>query len=357
MQLGLLSTTGDHRVGLTPETVNKLTGQGHEVMIERGAGASAFFADDLYEAAGASLGSREEVLARGGVLVSVLPPSREELKGLKAGTTVIALFNPLVETELAAYVKELDIHAFSMDRIPRTTIAQSMDVLSSMASLAGYKSVITAADRLPGYFPMLMTAAGTIPPARVLILGAGVAGLQAIATAKRLGAVVEAFDVRTAVKEEVESLGGRFIEVEGAREDQAAGGYAVTQTEEYQRKQKELIHAHAAKADVVITTAQIPGRKAPLLIEAATVAAMKPGSVIIDLAASTGGNCALTEDGKTVVKHGVTLVGETDFPSQMAVHASKLFSNNVNNFFQYIFDAETGQFDPENEIVKGTQIA
>ena len=355
MIIGLLKDATDTRVALVPETLSKLQGLEHQIYVEPGAGETAFFNDERYVEAGATLKSRSEILAEADMLLSILPPSVSELSSLPTGTCVLALFNPLVETELVDQVKGLGIQAFSLDRIPRTTIAQSMDILSSMASMAGYKAVLVAANYLPGYFPMLMTAAGTVPPARVLILGAGVAGLQAIATARRLGAVVEAFDVRSAVKEEVESLGAKFVEVEGAQEDQAAGGYAVTQTEEYQRKQKELIHNHAQKADVIITTAQIPGRTAPLLIEQRTVEAMKPGSVIIDLASVSGGNVALTQNDQVINHQGVTLIGDSNLPAKMPHHASKLFSNNVFNFIKYVF-TDGKNVDEENEIVAGTLI-
>jgi len=242
-----------------------------------------------------------------------------------------------------------------MDLIPRTTRGQAMDILSSMATISGYKAVLDAAMHLPNFFPMFMTAAGTIRPAKILILGAGVAGLQAIATGRKLGGVVEAFDVRSAVKEQVESLGGKFVEVEGAVEDAAAGGYAVEQTEEFKAKQKQLIHDHAAKSNVIICTAQIPGRKAPVLIEKTTVEAMKPGSVIIDLAASTGGNCELTENAKIVVKHGVTIIGKSDYPSDMPNDASRMYGNNLVNFLKLLIDENGGlKLDFEDEIVRGT---
>ena len=356
MKIGVLKSPNDRRVGLVPETVGKLIKQEHTIMLESGAGKDAFFADAVYQEAGASIETRTHILKEADVIISVNPATEEELQSLRADQFALSLFNPLGNPELAEKLKSMNVNAMSLDRIPRTTIAQSMDILSSMASLAGYKAVLVAANHLPGYFPMMMTAAGTIPPARVLVLGAGVAGLQAIATARRLGAIVEAFDVRAAVKEEVESLGAKFVEVEGATEDQEAGGYAVTQTEEYQRKQKALIHEKASKSDAIITTAQIPGRKAPLLVEAATVKAMKAGSVIIDMAASSGGNCELTEDGKTVEKEGVILVGEVDFPSQMCNHASRMMSNNIYNFVQYVFKEGIEGLDEENEIVAGTLI-
>ncbi len=356
MIIGLLNSPQDKRVALIPDTVKKFLDMEVEVLVEQGAGDSAYYADASYSDVGAKLTTRNEVLAGADLIVSVVPPTVDEMSKLSEKQAVASLFNPLVNTELVEDIKKLSLRAFTLDRIPRTTIAQSMDVLSSMASLAGYKAVIMAADRLPGYFPMLMTAAGTIPPARVLILGAGVAGLQAIATARRLGATVSAFDVRSAVKEEVQSLGAKFVEVEGAQEDQAAGGYAVTQTEEYQQKQKALIHEHASKSDVIITTAQIPGRKAPLLIESHSVVAMKPGSVIVDLAAVSGGNCKLTQNDKTIEHHGVFIMGYSNLPGEMSNHASRMLSNNFFNYIKYVFPKGTEELDLENEIVQGTLI-
>lgn len=355
MKIGVLSSE-DRRVAIIPETIKKFQKLGHEILVEKGAGNHAYCSDEQYEQAGASLHSRKEILSQSGILVSVAPPSHQELSSLADGTYVLSLFNPRMNKEIGNEIGSLPTKAFSLDMIPRTTIAQSMDILSSMASLAGYKAVLIAANQLPGYFPMLMTAAGTIPPAKVLVLGAGVAGLQAIATAKRLGATVEAFDVRTAAKQEVESLGAKFVEVEGAADDKEAGGYAVQQTEAFQHKQKEVIHERASKADVIVTTANIPGRKAPLLIEERTVRAMKAGSVIVDLAAITGGNCALTQNDQTVQENGVTIIGNSNLPAEMPLHASKLFSNNVFNFVQYVWPEDQEVPDWENEIVSNTLI-
>ncbi|MDX2249036.1 MAG: Re/Si-specific NAD(P)(+) transhydrogenase subunit alpha [Bacteroidia bacterium] len=356
MIIGILKEKNDARVSLTPDTVSKLTGSGHEVKLEDMAGVAASYINSAYTNAGASIVSRESILSQSDLITTISPPEESEIAMMKAGSVLISLFNPLVEKEKAEKLRQTNILPFSLDRIPRTTIAQSMDVLSSMASLAGYKAVVMAANLLPGYFPMMMTAAGTIPPARVLILGAGVAGLQAIATAKRLGATVEAFDVRSAAREEVESLGAKFVEVEGAREDKAAGGYAVEQSEEYLRKQKELIHERAARSHVVITTANIPGRKAPLLIEQRTVEAMLPGSVIIDLAAASGGNCAVTQNGEIINFKGITVVGKSDLPSSMPRDASKLYSNNLFNFFKYVFKNGIEGLDFSNEIVAATYL-
>jgi NAD(P) transhydrogenase subunit alpha len=274
---------------------------------------------------------------------------------LKSEQVWVSQYNPLQNTNLVNKFITHKMTSFSMDSIPRTSRAQSMDVLSSMATVAGYKAVLQAALELPNFFPMFMTAAGTIRPATVLILGAGVAGLQAIAIARKLGAQVQAFDVRSAVREEVMSLGAKFVEVEGAKEDAAAGGYAVEQTEDYKRKQQQVINEHAAKADVIICTAQIPGRKAPVLIHRDTVEKMKPGSVIIDLAASSGGNCEMTRDNETVVHQGVKIIGQSNYPSLMPVDASKMFGKNLYNFLQLIITAEGAlNLNFEDDIVKGT---
>lgn len=356
MQIGILSESKDARVAFTPETTKKFIKDGYEVLIETGAGDSAYCTDEAYEAAGAKLGSRADIIGQVDILVTIHPPSMEELGKLKKGAWSLAMFNPLGEPGRAEEIKKLDILAFSMDRIPRTTIAQSMDVLSSMASIAGYKAILAASNLLPRYMPMLMTAAGTIPPAKVLVLGAGVAGLQAIATARRLGASVEAFDVRSAVKEEVMSLGAKFVEVEGATEDKAAGGYAVEQTEEYKQRQAALIQERAVKADIIITTANIPGRKAPLLIQEDTVKDMKTGAVIVDMAAATGGNCACTENDKTVVKHGVIIMGDSNLPATMPDHASQLYGNNVYNLLKFALKEGLEKVDYSHEIIQGTCI-
>lgn len=355
MKIGVLKEPNDARVVLVPATIKKFVGLTHELLVESGAGQGASFADELYQEQGATIHSREEILAQSDMLLSISPISEAEMANLKAGTAVLAMFNPRGNPAIKETLAATSFRPFSMDSIPRTTIAQSMDVLSSMASLAGYKAVLAAANALPGYFPMLMTAAGTIPPAKVLILGAGVAGLQAIATARRLGATVEAFDVRSAVKEEVQSLGAKFVEVEGATEDKGAGGYAVEQTEEYRQRQTALVKEHSIKADVIITTANIPGRKAPVLIPADTVKEMKAGSVIVDLAAATGGNCELTENDQTVVKEGVTIIGNSNLPGDMPRDASTLLSNNYFNFIKYVF-GEGSEVDHNNEVVQGTYL-
>ncbi|MBC8344252.1 MAG: Re/Si-specific NAD(P)(+) transhydrogenase subunit alpha [Bacteroidetes bacterium] len=358
MILGLLKEVeAEKRVAFLPEIVTKLVQLKVEVIVEKDAGAKAFHDNEAYRNAGAKDLKREEVLKKADLLVQIGEPDPDLINSLKTNQIWLSQYNPLWNKEIVKKFQNKGITSFSMDSIPRTSRAQSMDVLSSMATVAGYKAVLQAANELPVFFPMFMTAAGTIRPATVLILGAGVAGLQAIAIARKLGAQVEAFDVRAAVKEEVMSLGAKFVEVEGAIDDSAAGGYAVEQTEEFKKKQQEVINDHAAKADVVICTAQIPGRKAPLLIPTKVVERMKPGSVIIDLAASSGGNCELTKDNETVIHKKVKIVGQSEYPSHMPADASKMFGKNVFNFLQLLI-AEDGSLnlDFEDDIIKGTCI-
>ncbi len=358
MILGLLKEFGtETRVALLPETVKAFTDLKVEVLVEKGAGETAFAADADYEAVGAKVVLRTEIFSKAEVLLQIQPPATEDTEKIKDSQVWISAFNPLWEKELVETFLKKGITTFSLDMIPRTTRAQAMDILSSMATVSGYMAVLEAASKLPTFFPMFMTAAGTIRPANVLILGAGVAGLQAIATSRKLGAQVQVFDVRSAVKEEVMSLGGKFVEVEGATEDKAAGGYAVEQTEEFKRKQQEAINNVAAKSNVVICTAQIPGRKAPLLIPKAVVESMKTGSVIIDLAASSGGNCELTKNDETVVHHGVTIIGQSNYPAQKPVDASRMFGKNVLNFMKLIIGDEGAlNLNFEDDIVKGTCI-
>lgn len=356
MIIGVLKEPeSDNRISLLPEATKILDKLKVKMLVESGAGERAMATDEEYISAGASINTRQNVIANSDVLLTINPPDDDTIKQLKKNQIVISVFNPLADKGLVDNMLKTDQTYFSMDIIPRTSRGQAMDILSSMATVAGYKAVLDAAIRLPNFFPMFMTAAGTIRPAKVLILGAGVAGLQAVAIARKLGAVVEVFDVRTAVKEQVESLGGRFIEVEGAKEDEAAGGYAVEQNEDFKIKQKQLIHDHAISSNVVICTAQIPGRKAPILIEKATVDNMKPGSVIIDLAASTGGNCAYTEDEKVVDINGVIIVGNSNYPSEMPNDASRMYGNNLLNFLKLLI-SEEGELvlDFDDEIVKGT---
>jgi NAD(P) transhydrogenase subunit alpha len=353
MHIGILQDPSEARVPLVPDVVQKLVSEGNQVWIEAGAGKGAFFPDEAYQAAGATVGSEKEVLANASLFLSVNAPAREVLAKI-SGKTLISSFQPFATAELLNDLVSQQLTGFSMDMIPRSTIAQSMDILSSMASISGYRAVLVAATQLPRYFPMLTTAAGSIPPSRVLVIGAGVAGLQAIATAKRLGAVVEAFDTRLAAKEEVESLGAKFVEVEGARDDKAAGGYAVEQTEEYKQKQKELIFEKASKADVIITTAQLRGKPAPLLITQETLDAMKPGSVVVDLAASTGGNCAFTENKKTVLYNQVSIIGDSDLAAGMPMHASQLYSKNIYNFLKVLIKKGEMDINLQNDIIKST---
>lgn len=340
-----------------PEHVRHLADRKIRGLVEKGAGSRAFATDADYEDAGATVGTRAEVLNEADLIVQIAEPDEPLIATLRPGQVWLSEYKPLWNTNLVKEFLAKGLTSFSMDAIPRTTRAQSMDVLSSMATVAGYKAVLDAANHLPAFFPMFMTAAGTIRPANVLVLGAGVAGLQAIATARKLGAQVEAFDVRSAVREEVMSLGARFVEVEGSVEDAAAGGYAVEQTEDYKRRQQEAINAHAVKANVVICTAQIPGREAPLLLSKEVVARMQPGSVIVDLATSTGGNCEISEDDKTVVKRGITIIGQSNYPSRMPKDASRMFGKNTSNFLELLI-AEDGslKLDFDDEIVRGTCI-
>jgi len=358
MILGLLKEYGtETRVALLPETVKAFIDLKVEVLVEKDAGKLAFASDADYLAVGAKVVSRPEVFDKAAVLLQIQPPAAGDTEKIKATQVWISAFNPLWEIELVKTFLTKGITTFSLDLIPRTSRAQAMDILSSMATVSGYMAVLEAASKLPTFFPMFMTAAGTIRPANVLILGAGVAGLQAIATSRKLGAQVQVFDVRAAVKEEVLSLGGKFVEVEGATEDKAAGGYAVEQTEEFKKKQQQAINDHAAKAHVVICTAQIPGRKAPILLPTHAVEAMKPGSVIIDLAASSGGNCELTKDNETMVHKGVTIIGQSNYPAQKPIDASRMFGKNVQNFMKLII-GEEGELNLnfEDDIVKGTCI-
>lgn len=358
MITGLLKETGtEQRVALLPEMVTNLVRQKVEVYVEKDAGAAAFQTNEAYEQAGALIASRADVLKKADLLVQIGEPSNELIDQLGSEKVWLSQYNPLWNTALVKKFIDKGITSFSMDSIPRTTRAQAMDVLSSMATVAGYRAVLQAAFELPNFFPMFMTAAGTIRPATVLVLGAGVAGLQSIAVARKLGAQVQAFDVRSAVKEEVMSLGAKFVEVEGAKEDAAAGGYAVEQSEDFKKRQQEMINDYAAKADVVICTAQIPGRKAPLLVPKEAVERMRPGSVIIDLAASTGGNCELTKDNATVVSNGVKIIGQSNYPSAMAIDASKMFGKNVFNFLQLLITEEGAlHLNFDDDIVKGTCI-
>ncbi len=337
------------RVSLLPEQVEALTKKNIKVLVESGAGEKAYADDQAYAAKGAAIVSRSEVLSSSEVLLAIHPVEETNQKGV-----LIGVYQPLYQPELMKQWAGEQLTSFSLDMIPRTTRAQSMDVLSSQANIAGYKAVLLAANSYSRYFPMFMTAAGSIAPAKLLILGAGVAGLQAIATARRLGAVVEVFDTRPAVKEEVMSLGAKFVEVEGAADASKAGGYAVEQTEEYKQKQHQRIAEAIAKADIVITTAQIPGKKAPILISEEMLHSMRNGSVIIDLAAATGGNTPFTKNNETVVVKGVSIIGNSQLPATMPSDASKLYGKNVLNFLQLLITKEGSlHLNWEDDLVKG----
>lgn len=349
----------EKRVAATPETVKRMVAAGLSVKVQVGAGLNADYVDEEYKAAGAELVQSAAEALSADIVFKVQRPEDAELKQMKKGAVLIGLLQP-TDGEQAVKYAEAGVTALAMEWLPRISRAQSMDVLSSQANIAGYKAVITAADVYKRFFPMLMTAAGTVKAARVLILGAGVAGLQAIATAKRLGAVVEAFDVRPATKEQVESLGAKFVEVALTDEEKAqaetSGGYAREMSDDYKRRQAELIAASAKKADIVITTAQIPGRPAPVLVPEEVVKDMKPGSVIVDLAVENGGNCPISELGKTVVKHGVTIIGAHDLPSQVAADSSALYARNLMTFLLAYWDKEAKalNFDEADEIIAGT---
>ena len=329
--------SGERRVAIVPEVVSQLTRAGHQVKIERGAGIRAGFTDEAYRSAGCDLADNAgEIYRAAQMVLKVQRPGRDaesgeaELDMLRAGTVLIGLLQPAGDPSLFARLAERDIIACAMELVPRTTRAQMMDALSSQSTVAGYKAVLLAANALQKFFPMLMTAAGTVRPAKVLVIGAGVAGLQAIATARRIGAVVEAFDTRPVVKEQVQSLGATFVELDVHGEDaQDAGGYARELSKDHIKREKELIHKRAEMADVIITTALVPGKRAPLLIEAATVAAMKPGSVIVDLAGEQGGNCELSVPGETVVQHDVTIIAPLHISSDLAFHASSMYAKNI----------------------------
>lgn len=356
MIIGILKECGiENRVAMLPGEVTGLKKLGAGVIVETEAGEKAFFSDKDYQAAGASTAERIEVISKAEMLLSVNPPLADDINIFKENQVLCSVLNPVDNKAWIEKARLRGLTVLALDLVPRTTRAQAMDILSSMATVAGYKAVLAAAGMLPRFFPMFMSASGTIKPSRVLILGAGVAGLQAIAISRKLGATVEVFDVRSAVREEVKSLGGKFIEVEGAMEDASAGGYAVEQTEEFRKKQQDLIQQRAIAADVVIATAQIPGKKAPLLVLKETVMAMKPGSVIIDLAASSGGNCELTENGKTVVINGVQIVGKSDYPSEMPSDASKMFGCNIINLLKIMINKEGNLvLNMQDDIINGT---
>lgn len=359
MTIGILREPSfETRVSLIPEHLPMLKNLNIRIIIESACGEMAFAPDNQYQLQGAEVNTRSFVLSESDIVLSINLLTEDDLILMKKSAVVIGVYSPLSNFQLIKSWTEKGITIFSMDMLPRTTRAQSMDVLSSQANIAGYKAVILAAMQLPKYFPMFMTAAGSIAPAKILILGAGVAGLQAIATARRLGAVVDVFDTRPAVKEEVMSLGAKFVEVEGALDASRAGGYAVEQTDEYKQKQQQRIADVAAKADVIITTAQIPGKKAPLLLPESILDTMKTGALIIDLASSSGGNTSHTKDRETIVYKNVTIIGNSNLPATMPSDASKLYGKNILNFLKLIIDSEGQlQLNFEDDLVKGTCIA
>ena len=352
MQVGVPKETapGERRVALVPDVVSRLTGAGFTVVVERGAGLAAGFPDGDYEAAGATM--VDDALGAAEAIAMVQKPSPEQVEKLRSGDVLIAFLQPLTDEEGITRLRQQGVVAFAMESIPRITRAQPMDALSSQATVGGYKAVLLAADRLPKFFPMLTTAAGTVPPAKVLVLGAGVAGLQALATARRLGAVVSGFDVRPVVKEQVESLGATFLDL-GIRGEETEGGYAAELTPEQQAEQQAALEQRLPEFDVVITTAAVPGRPAPKLIPESAVRAMRPGSVIVDLAAETGGNCELTKPGEETVESGVSIVGLLNLPSTMPAHASQLYARNVMALLQHLAPEGELKLDWEDEITSG----
>jgi proton-translocating NAD(P)+ transhydrogenase subunit alpha len=361
MRIGVPKETaeGERRVALVPEVVRKLAAgeRGLEVVVQRGAGAGALIPDAQYEEAGARMAEDAAGVYEAEIVVKVALPTSEEIGRLRSESVLVGFLQPLTAGETVRAIAQTGATSFAMEAIPRISRAQSMDALSSQANIGGYKAVLIAATEIGRFFPMLMTAAGTIRPATVLVLGAGVAGLQAIATARRLGAVVQGFDVRAAVKEQVESLGAHFLEFDLGGDLEGAGGYAKELTPEQQARQQELMAEAIGKVDVVITTAAVPGRRAPVLVTEEAVRLMKPGSVIVDLAAETGGNCELTEAGKTVVRHDVKILGPLNVPSTMAEHASQLYSRNIESLLGLMISAE-GQLslDFDDEVIAGACI-
>ena len=346
---------GERRVALVPESVKKLVGSGATVVVERGAGEGSFASDEQYAQAGATLGSAADALGAD-IVVKVAKPTADEIAKLQPGATLITTLQPLTNHDLVKALTDRKVTSLSMDAIPRVTRAQPMDSLSSQSNIAGYKAVLNAAAALPKFFPMLTTAAGTVTPARVFVIGAGVAGLQAIATARRLGAVVEAFDTRPVVKEQVQSLGAKFIEIDLGQSGEGTGGYARELTPEEQQKQRELMAERVAAADVVITTALVPGRKAPILITAEVIKKMRPGSVIVDLAAEMGGNAELTKPGEVNVVNGVRIDGTLNLPSTVSAHASQLYSRNVSSLLALVLKEGKLNLDLNDEITKGALI-
>jgi H+-translocating NAD(P) transhydrogenase subunit alpha len=356
MKLGVPkeAASGEHRVAMVPEVVQRLGRSSVDVVVEPGAGAGARIPDDHYTEAGATIGDPWQA----DVVVKVQPPTEEEIGRLRSGAVFVGFLQPLTNPEIAEALERQGVTAFAMESIPRISRAQSMDALSSQANVGGYKAVLIAADHFGRYFPMLMTAAGTVPPAKVLVLGAGVAGLQAIATAKRLGAAVQGFDVRSVVAEQIESLGAKFVKLDVDFDAETEGGYARQLTDEEQEQQRAALADVIAKVDIVITTAQVPGRRAPLLVTADAVARMAPGSVIVDMAGDSGGNCELTEAGETVVEHDVTIISPLNLPSQMPESASMMYARNIQALVELMVDDEGNlALDWSDEVIAKACVA
>ena len=359
----LKEEAGETRCAAIPETVKKFVALGAEVAVENGAGKGASIADSDLGAAGASVGARKDVLSGAGIILCINGPDPASLDGARSGALLVGALDPARQRELVDAYAKAGLEALAMEWMPRITRAQSMDILSSQSNLAGYKAVVDAAAAYGRAFPMMMTAAGTVSPAKVFVMGVGVAGLQAIATAKRLGAVIEASDVRPAVKEQIESLGAKFLDVPYLTDEekqiaQGAGGYARPMPADWMRRQAELVHERAKAADIVITTALIPGRPAPVLIKEETVRAMKPGAVLLDMAIEQGGNCPLTERDKVVVKHGVKIIGWSNLPAMVGADASALYARNLINFLALLVDPKTGEskLDRADEIIAGSLV-
>ncbi len=348
---------GERRVAIVPKMAAQLKKDGYDILVEADAGEAAFFSDSEYEHTGATIvANAQSIYAEADVIMKIWPPQKGEVEMMKPGSTYIGFLAPLSGLDIIRQINKKNITSFAMEFIPRIARSQSMDALSSMASIAGYRAVLIATQHLGKFFPLMMTAAGTIPPARVLILGAGVAGLQAIATARRLGASVEAFDTRPAVREQVESLGAQFTEMELVEDAENSGGYAKEMSDEFLKREREIIGSRIAQNNVVITTAQVFGKKAPILITEEMVKRMKKGSVIIDLAAEQGGNCELTEAGMSIVKHGIIICGMVNLPSTLPIDASRMYSRNITNFFRHLYKTKDGTLDFEDEITKSTCI-
>ncbi len=355
MKIGIPKETseGERRVSIVPKTAAQLIKDGYDVLIEASAGEASYFSDTDYKQAGATIVNDPQLLYSGvDVILKISPPQRHEIEMMNSGLIYIGFLSSALDSEYMKLMKERNITSFAIEFIPRISRSQSMDALSSMASIAGYRAVLIAAQHLGKFFPLMMTAAGTIPPASVLVIGAGVAGLQAIATARRLGAKVEAFDTRPAVKEQVESLGAQFVEMELAEDAETATGYAKEMTGEFMKKERKIIGNRVAQNHVVITTAQVFGKKAPVLITEEMVKKMQKGSVIIDLASEQGGNCELTEAGRNIKKYGVTICGDGSLPSTLSIDASRMYSRNITQFFRHLYNTDDGTPDFKDKITK-----